>query len=128
MNMTSMVSVIFIAAIGIMVLGFVFFGVFSAAIFGKARKHSKRNDNAPRITVPARVVAKRADISGGHIHGTSDSHIHSTMDTFYYVTFELDSRDRMELCVHGHEYGMLIEGDYGMLTFQGDAFLDFRRQ
>lgn len=123
-----MVSGIFLLAIGVMVLGFLFFAVFSATIFGKVRKHSKRNDNAPRISVPARVVAKRTDISGRHSHSHSSSHVHSTMNTFYFVTFELDSRDRMELCVHGHEYGMLIEGDYGILTFKGDAFIDFRRQ
>lgn len=118
--MASMVSIIMIAAIGVMVAGFLFFAVFSATIFGRVRKQVRRNDNAPRISVPARVVAKRMEVS----RGRSQSNLNMTD---YYVTFELDSRDRMELFVHGHEYGMLIEGDQGVLTFQGDAFIDFRR-
>jgi hypothetical protein len=125
--MSSMVNSIFSVTIGMMVFSFLFFVVIAVLFFRTIRKHMKRNDNAPRITVPARVVAKRADISGDHFHGTVNSHIHSTMDTFYYVTFELDSRDRMELYVQDHEYGLLIEGDQGLLTFRGDAFIDFRR-
>lgn len=118
--MISMVKTIMIAAIGVMVVGFLFFAVFSATIFGRVRKHVGRNDNAPRISVPARVVAKRMQVSRSHSQNARGM-------TTYYVTFELDSRDRMELFVHGHEYGLLIEGDQGMLTFQGDAFIDFRR-
>ena len=34
----------------------------------------------------------------------------------------------MELHVAGHEYGMLIEGDQGMLSFQGTRYLGFERQ
>ena len=35
--------------------------------------------------------------------------------------------DRMELHVAGHEFGMLIEGDRGNLTFQGTRYLGFER-
>ena len=118
--MPSMVSIIMIAAIAVMVIGFLFFGVFSAAIFGRARKTIHRNDHAPRVSVPATVVAKRVAISRSR--NTSAMNM-----TSYYVTFELDNRERMELYVHGHEYGLLVEGDHGMLTFKGDAFLDFHR-
>lgn len=52
---------------------------------------------------------------------------HST-STSYYVTFEVESGDRMELHVSGSEYGMLAEGDYGQLTFQGTRYLDFVRR
>ena len=34
----------------------------------------------------------------------------------------------MELHVAGHEFGMLIEGDRGMLTFQGTRYLSFERK
>jgi hypothetical protein len=44
-----------------------------------------------------------------------------------YVTFEVESGDRMEFHVAGHEYGMLIEGDTGNLTFQGTRYLGFDR-
>ena len=127
MYMNSMVSVIFIAAIAMMVLGFLFFFVFSMGIFRNVNKRRKMNESAPRISVPARVVAKRAEVSGSHSHMHTHAHS-STHSTYYYVTFELDSHDRMELPVYGHEYGMLIEGDRGILTFKGSEFIDFRRQ
>ena len=52
---------------------------------------------------------------------------HYTASTSYYVTFEVDSGDRMELCVSGEEYGMLVEGDCGKLSFQGTRYLSFER-
>ena len=33
----------------------------------------------------------------------------------------------MELGVNGHEYGMLVEGDFGRLTFQGTRYISFER-
>ena len=33
----------------------------------------------------------------------------------------------MELQLQGHEYGLLIEGDKGKLTFQGTRYLGFER-
>jgi hypothetical protein len=121
--MISMVKLIIIAAICAMVLGFVFFGIFSAGIFRQVNNRRKMNEAAPRISVPARVVTKRTEVSGTHSH----IHNHSHTSTYYYVTFELGSRDRVELPMYGHEYGMLIEGDQGILTFKGDEFIDFRR-
>jgi len=43
------------------------------------------------------------------------------------VTFLVESGDRIELCVSGTEYGMLVEGDTGRLTFQGTRYLSFER-
>ena len=45
----------------------------------------------------------------------------------YFVTFEVESGDRMELKMHGSEYGLLAEGDFGRLTFQGTRYLSFER-
>ena len=73
-----------------------------------------KNNHSPRLTVPATVVAKRTNVS----HHTSTS---------YYVTFQVESGDRMELHVAGTEYGLLIEGDSGNLTFQGTRYLGFDR-
>ena len=47
--------------------------------------------------------------------------------TTYYVTFEVESGDRMEMNVGGQDYGMLTEGDVGKLTFQGTRYLNFER-
>ena len=83
-----------------------------------------KNNQSPRLTVAARVVAKRTDYSHHHGHRDHSSH---HISTWYYVTFQVDSGDRMEFCVSGSQYGMLIEGDQGMLTFQGARFLSFSR-
>lgn len=83
-----------------------------------------RNNNSPRLTVPAAVVAKRTNVSHHHNGGANEHHHTSTS---YYVTFQVESGDRMELHMAGHEYGMLAEGDRGALTFQGTRYLGFER-
>ena len=52
---------------------------------------------------------------------------HTGSSTDYYVTFQVESGDRMEFAVSGSEYGMLAEGDQGTLTFQGTRYLSFER-
>lgn len=80
-----------------------------------------KNNNSPKLTVDANIVAKRTHVSR---RGSMDNTMHHTT---YYVTFQVESGDRMELNVTGQEYGMLIEGDHGKLTFQGTRYLDFQR-
>lgn len=80
-----------------------------------------KNNNSPKLTVAATVVTKRGHASR-HNH---NNHSHTT--TTYYVTFQLESNERMEFLVRGTEYGMLVEGDYGRLTFQGTRYLGFER-
>ena len=72
-----------------------------------------KNNHSPRLTVKATVIAKRP-------------YLHNDMTT-YYVTFQVESGDRMELTVPNGEYGMMIEGDEGKLTFQGTRYLGFER-
>lgn len=60
---------------------------------------------------------------------TAITHHHDSMSsTRYYVTFQVDSGDRMELPMTGSEYGMLAEGDVGKLTFQRTRYLSFERK
>ena len=98
-----------------------FFVAFT--IFRTILRNSRQwnaNNAAPRLTVPARVVAKRTQNSGFRcdmpMRGTS-----------YYITFEVDSGDRMELSMEGEDFGLLAEGDVGLLTFQGSRYLGFDR-
>ncbi len=86
-----------------------------------------KNNNSPRLTVPAKVVSKRTSVSRGHHHG-ANGHMHTTSSTWYYATFEVESGDRLELALSGCEYGMLAEGDTGKLTFQGTRYLSFERE
>lgn len=112
----TMFTVVFVL-IFLMVIG-IFLSSLARSI-GKKRK----DDRSPRLTVEATVVAKRADVSH-HNRGSSDM---PYSNTNYYVTFQVASGDRMELHVAGYDYGMLVEGDRGKLSFQGSRFLGFER-
>ena len=103
----------------------VVFGLF-IVVAVKGISQWNKNNHSPRLTVPATIVAKRTNVSHHHHHGGTGMH-HTTYSTTYYVTFQVESGDRMELHVAGHEFGMLIEGDRGNLTFQGTRYLGFER-
>lgn len=98
---------------------FVMFFVMFFFVLGKSIRESVKNNHSPRLTVDARVVTKR--MQNGYYNG---NHRHPSA---YYVTFEVDSGDRMELSMTGEEYGLLAEGDVGKLSFQGTRYLDFTR-
>ena len=110
-----MFSLVFIFVFGMIIMTFV-----------KGISEWNKNNNSPRLTVPATVVAKRTNVSHHHHGGVNEHHHHHT-STPYYVSFEVQSGDRMELHMSGHEYGLLVEGDYGMLSFQGTRYLGFER-
>ncbi len=104
----------------------IFIGIVAIIIFGgitfaivKSIGTWNSNNNSPQLTVPAEVVTKRTKTSGG----SGDS----SASTWYYATFQVKSGDRMELAVNGSQYGMLADGDVGMLTFQGTRFNGFER-
>lgn len=80
-----------------------------------------RNNQSPRLMVDAVIVSKRMDVRH---HRQAN---HSGSSTSYYVTFQVESKDRMEFSVTGTEYGMLAEGDQGKLSFQGSRYLSFSR-
>ncbi len=81
-----------------------------------------KNNASPRLTVDASVVTKRQHNTS---HRTQHGHRHH--HSYYYVTFQVDSGNRMELSVTGQEFGLIAEGDTGKLTFQGTRFLGFER-
>ena len=100
---------------------FMFFAVFALVTFiiggtiVQSLKQKHKNDNSPRVTSEATVVTKRTHVWGDHSH------------TDYYATFQFASGDRLELEVPHNQFGYLVEGDHGSLTFQGTRFLDFKR-
>ena len=95
----------------------------------KGNSQRNKNTNSPRLTVDAVDVAKRTDISRHHHGNTTGAHGHYTStSTSYYVTFQVESGDRMELGMSGNEFGLLSEGDKGKLTFQGTRYLGFERE
>ena len=78
-------------------------------------KQNRKNDNSPRLTSEATVVTKRTKVWGDHSH------------TVYYATFQFESGDRLELEIPHNQFGYLVEGDRGKLSFQGTRFLGFER-
>lgn len=112
-----MFTLVFVLVIGVFVFGFV-----------RGIKQWNKNNHSPRLTVPATVVAKRTDVTHHHHHHHDHGAMnHTSHSTSYYVTFQVESGDRMELSMAGHEYGMLVEGDRGRLNFQGTRYLGFER-
>ncbi len=109
---------------------FVFFFVFGTIIARLIRgvKQRKKNNNSPVLTVDAKVVAKRADVQQYRNNtGTENMQHMSSSSTTYYATFEVTGGDRLELKIYDTEYGMLVENDFGKLTFQGTRYLGFER-
>lgn len=86
------------------------------------------NNQQPVLTVDASIVSKRSDISvHHHHHNENDASFNTSSSTTYYMTFEVESGDRMEFVVNGKEYGQAAEGDHGKLTFQGTRYHEFQR-
>ena len=103
---------------------FLIFGIIVVMVI-KGIGQWNKNNHSPRLTVPVTVVSKRTNVSHHHHAG---EHHHSSTSTTYYVTFQVESGDRMELHLDGSQFGLIVEGDRGLLTFQGTRFLNFERQ
>lgn len=116
---------IFVFVFGFVMVCFVFVIVNGIAEWN-------RNNHSPRLTIHAVVISKRTKVTHNHHAAMGDSTgahgYHSTASTFYYITFQSDSGDRMELRVKSGDYGMIAQGDEGSLTFQGTRFLNFQRK
>lgn len=103
----------FFALFFLLVAGLIIFSII------KSGSQWNKNNNSPKLSVPAQVVTKRSHTWGG----SGDS----SASTSYFVTFQVESGDRMELQLSGKESGMIAEDDVGILTFQGTRFLSFER-
>ncbi|MBI0578621.1 DUF2500 domain-containing protein [Neobacillus cucumis] len=110
----------FMFQFGPIFIGVIFVIVISTILFTivKGITQWNKNNHSPKLNVNARVVAKRTAVRGG-----GETRAHSD----YFVTFEVESGDRMELEVKDDDFGMLVEGDQGELTFQGTRYLGFIR-
>ena len=98
-----------------------FIGVF-IFVFVKSISEWVKNNNSPRLSVTAKIVDKQMVT---HHHRSNGHHHHSHT---CHVTFEVESGDRMALQVPRTEYGLLVEGDEGKLSFQGTRYLGFERR
>lgn len=100
-------------------IAFVFIFSMVIYIFIKNARSDAAVRKSPRLTVPATIVSKRTAIR---------HHTDSTINIMtYYITFEFESGDRLELKASGENFGLLVEGDHGKVTFQGNLLLGFER-
>lgn len=87
-----------------------FLGMIGIVIF-----YIIRNNRQPKLQVSATVVTKR-----------TSNHTKAT-DRHYFVTFQVESGDRIEFWVTSFQYSELKQDDCGILTFQGTRFIGFER-
>ena len=103
------------------------FGAIFVFIIVYAVKQKEKNDNAPRVTLEARVVDKRT-VSHSHHHSHHHHHHMSHRHYYHYVAFELADGQRTELSVNQSEFISLAVADEGMLTMQGTRFISFEKK
>ena len=113
-------------SLGFCILFILALALLLAALLRGLRQWS-RNNQSPRLTVEALVVAKRQSLCRQPHPAAGDYGRNGGYSTNYYATFQVESGDRMELSLPGREYGLLAEGDRGRLSFQGSRFLGFER-
>lgn len=107
-----------------MVIAVVFAGVILTLLYRAVTGLAEwtRNNSQAVQEASARVVAKRSEIQG-----RMANHPHGRVYTYYFATFETRSGERVEFGLSGPEYGGLVEGDEGTLTYQGTRYHGFRR-
>jgi len=111
------IPIFMIVIFAIVVGGFIY-------VIVKGIKTTSYNNAQPVLIVWAKVVSKRTDVTN---HSNNNINSYSS-STWYYITFQVESNDRMEFAVSGEEFGMLSEGDTGKLTFQGTRYEGFERE
>lgn len=75
------------------------------------------------VSVQARLVAKRIS-TAGLVSRRSDSQVY----TSYFATFEMNDGERVEFQLYDRDYGLLVEGDEGVLSYQGTRWHGFERK
>ncbi len=97
------------------ILIFLFLILLITVLLAAVAYAAARFGQAPQITVPACVTAKRRAV-------TDDP-----AQTAYYATFALQSGECTELRLPRRYYAKIAEGDSGMLTCRGTRFIRFTR-
>ena len=113
---------IFIFVVFVLVFGIIIFGII------KSIGQWRYNNTQPILSVVAKVTSKRTHSTSSIQNDAGETGMHHVQSsTSYYVTFEVESGDRMEFMIGGREYGQLADNDIGKLSFQGTRFLGFTR-
>ncbi len=103
----------FVMLIFVLVIGFFVFVIIKGLVGWS------KNNASPLTTVNSTVIGRRTEVWGG----SGDS----SASTNYYITFETEYGERIEMYVSGTDYGLIVEGDRGRLSYQGTRFKGFER-
>ncbi|HEY5466193.1 MAG TPA: DUF2500 domain-containing protein [Clostridia bacterium] len=107
-----MISIVVVVVL-LLVVGTIFFMIARSLI------RSAANHRQSSIPVPAKVAGRRTQVwlASGNVAEI----------THHYATFEFANGQRLELSVPESEAGYMVEGDAGLLTYQGTRFVSFDR-
>ena len=106
--------------------------ILIASVVVKGVAQWSKNNNSPRLTVACVIVDKHTETTTQQMPVAGDASgahgYHMMTDTTHFVTFQVESGDKIEFTVSGSEYAQLAEGEQGKLTFQGTRYLGFERK
>lgn len=110
-------------------IGIGFVVIISMIVMNSARYI--QNARSPRESSYARIVAKRTEVShttSHHHHQDGSMHPTHSSRTHYYITLEFDNGERQEFLDVKQLYGLVVEGDQGYASTQGDWIVAFERE
>lgn len=73
------------------------------------------------------VYNMQAEVKGKRTLVEADPEHEGASRTRYFVTFHKRDGNRVEMEVPGEDYGLAAEGDEGILVYQGNEFIVFKR-
>ena len=95
--------------------------LFCVLIFWlRTRPFREKKTSDPQKTQRSKLIARRIE------SGTRQSGRSTGMGYSYVLTFRLDTGTELELYAYEVEYGALLEGMEGSLSWKGPYFLSFQ--
>lgn len=96
-------------------------GIAAIVVAGLVRHifRLSKDSRAPRLTVEATVIGRRRE---DRFYGTKHRR---TRSSTYHAVFLLKNGMRHELWMGRRNYKRLVDGSFGMLTYQGSRFVKF---
>ncbi|MBN2428877.1 MAG: DUF2500 domain-containing protein [Deltaproteobacteria bacterium] len=108
------------------VLGLIIvFGILILVMLLKGFAKWKRDSSLPETASEAIAISKRYKVK---TRDADNERVNSALSS-YHVTFQfIATNERREFRVRESDYGLIAEGDQGVLWHQGDIFKRFERQ
>lgn len=84
-----------------------------------------KNKQSPLIVTQATVLTKRIEKHSRQTRNASGFGTRTHKFKLYYVTFQLEGGENIELLINVKVYNVIRKGQQGKLTFKGSKYLDF---